>query len=97
MPNENAETGDQMNLIDTQPENAQKILAAAGRYKKAQKKRIAALADEKKAKQEIINLSDEAHLQPLDGGVIKFKVDDIEISITPRDKLVKVNYPGDEE
>lgn len=87
---ETKESSEQLDLIDVQPENAKAIIAEARVYKKFQAARLNALAKETEHKAKVLNLVKEAKLQPLNGGVIKFKYDGFEISITPRDELVKV-------
>ena len=62
--------------------------------------RVEALAEEVKAKQEILSLVKDAHLSRLADGSIKFKCDGMVITVTPRDELVKVkdeSKDGDEE
>jgi len=93
----NSKAGEQMDLIDVHPENAKKIIKAAEAYKDAQGRRISALAEEKKYKQKIIDLAEQAELKPLDNGKTKFSVDGAEICITPRDKLVQVKFKKDKE
>lgn len=86
----NKTTGDQLDLIDVQPENAKPIMRAARLYKKCQIARIAALDEEVAQKQRVLELIEAANLQPLEGGVIRFQCDGMTISVTPRDKLLRV-------
>jgi len=90
MAKKKKESGKQLDLIDVSPENAKPIIALARRYKKASAARQAALAEEVKLKGQLIDLVKAAKLQPLKGGVIKFKHNGVTVSITPRDELVKV-------
>ncbi len=81
---------EQLDLIDIHPENAKPIIAAARIYKKLVGKRLDVLAQEVEQKQKILDLVKEAKLTPLENGVVRFKYDNVTISITPRDELVKV-------
>lgn len=82
--------GQQMDLIDTTPENAKEIVKHARIYKAAQAKRIQALEEEKAEKQKLLELIRDAHLQRLKNGKIKFKLDGYVITVTPRDELVQI-------
>jgi len=87
---ETNESGEQLDLIDVQPENAKTIVHAARLYKKFQAARLTALDKEVEQKRQVLELVKAAKLQPLDGGKIKFEYDGVIISITPRDELVTV-------
>jgi hypothetical protein len=82
--------GQQMDLIDTAPENAQEIIKHARVYKAVQAKRIQALVEEKAEKDTLLELIRQAHLQPLEGGKIKLRLDGYLITVTPRDELVQI-------
>lgn len=82
--------GEQLNLIDVAPENAKPIIEAARLYKGYQSERLAALKKEIEQKTLIIELVKKADLQTLAGGKIRFEYDDVLVTITPRDELVKV-------
>lgn len=88
---------EQLDLIDVQPENAKEIIKVAREYKEAQRERLAWLKSETDSKQQLLSLVKEAKLKPLEGGVIRFKVDGVLISVTPRDELVKVKEDDEPE
>lgn len=89
--------GDQLDLIDVAPKNTKEIKRAARAYKKAQAERIGWLESEKKHKGKILELVEAAKLQPLEGGVIRFQVDGMIITVTPRDQLVRVKDDSETE
>ena len=91
-----AEEGEQMDLIDVQPENAKAIVSAARVYKKLQAVRMAALEKEIAQKAVVLKLIHEADLQRLNGGKIKFKYEGVIISVTPRDELVRIEEKSTE-
>ena len=82
--------GDQLDLIDTAPENKKQIISVAKLYKKAQAIRIDALAQEKKHKHTLLDLIEKAKLVPLPDGTVKFRCDGLKFIVTPRDKLVQI-------
>lgn len=82
-------TEEQGQLIETGPEHSDEIIAVAKRYKAHQLGRISALAEEKAAKQKLLELVKAEGLEPVEGK-IKMTIDGYEISITPRDELVQV-------
>ena len=84
------EKQEQLDLIDTQPENAKEILRAAKSYKKFQAMRLATLENEVQEKQKVLMLVKEANLQHLPDGTIRFKLDGVRICIKPRDELITV-------
>ena len=90
------EVGEQQDLIDIHPENVKEIVAAAREYKKLVAARMAVGSKEIALKQKILNLLREAKLQPLEGGKIKFKYEDVTVSVTPRDELVQVKVKDEE-
>jgi len=81
---------EQMDLIDVAPEDAKVIIEAARLYKKLQTTRLKALEREVDQKQKVKDLIRQAKLQPLDGGVIKFKHDGVTIEMTPRDEKLTI-------
>jgi len=87
---ETKEEGEQLDLIDVHPENAKEILAAARLYQKHQSDRIKAGVKEAEQKQLILELVKKENLQTLVGGKVRFELDGVLISITPRDELVQI-------
>lgn len=90
MAKKTKQSGEQLDLIDFHPKNSKPIIEAARLYKKFQATRIAALKKEIKQKQKILELVKSENLQTLDGGKVKFELDDLIIGVTPRDELVTV-------
>ena len=87
--------GEQLDLIDVAPKNAKKIKEVALAFNDARANRVAWLEDENDQKEKLLTLVDAADLQPLENGVIKFRVDGMTITVTPRDKAVKVKEDGE--
>jgi hypothetical protein len=94
---ESKEKGKQLDLIDVAPENSKALIAAGRRYRDALASRLKFGAEEKKFKQEILNLIVAAKLKPLKDGVIKFELDGLDFAITPRDMLVQVKEKTESE
>lgn len=95
--NEAQESGEQLELIEVAPENAKAIISAARLYKKFQAARMAEGAKESDQKLKVLELVRAAKLQPLDGGKIRFEYDNVLISVTPRDELIKIKEKGEPE
>lgn len=89
MPRKKKEAQEQLDLIDVAPENAKEIVKVAKKYKEAMTNRVAWLEKEKAFKAQILELVHKAKLTPVDGK-IKFTVDGLTITVTPRDELVQV-------
>lgn len=94
---ETKKSDEQLDLIDVAPENAKPIIEVACQYKQHQRARMAAGAKEEECKKRILNMVNEANLQRLEGGKIKFEYDSVTISITPRDELVTVKDKTESE
>jgi hypothetical protein len=91
------EKGEQMDLIDVGPKNSKEIIKHARLYKSALAKRVDAFAEEVAQKQKLLELINAEHLQRLEDGKIKFRLDGFTITVTPRDELVKIKEDGDEK
>ena len=87
----NLEKGEQLPLIDVEPENLKEILVEVRTYKKLLKTRQDALTKEITQKQKIISLVKAANLTPLADGSIRFKCEGYVVSVTPRDVLIKIS------
>ena len=83
------EEGEQLDLIEVEPENAKQIARCARVYKKAQAVRLEALDEEVKNKKKLIALIHEADLQPVNGKY-KFRAGKMIITVTPCDERVGV-------
>ena len=91
------EKGEQMDLINVGPKNSKEIIKHAKLYRSALSRRIEAMAEEVAQKHKLLELIEAEHLQRLDDGKIKFKLDSYTITVTPRDELVKIKEDGDAE
>lgn len=88
--------GEQLDLIDTTPENSKEIIRHAKKYKAAMQERVAALVIEKEEKTKLLSLIKESGMKPVDGK-ISFHCNGYKITVTPRDELVKVKEDGEDE
>ena len=86
----NSKSGEQLDLIDVGPKKSKAIVKAAMLYRKAQAERLNFLAEEIAQKKIILDLVRKEKLQPLDDGKIKFRCNDVQITITPRDELITI-------
>ncbi len=84
-------------LMDIEPKNAKKIVAAARKYKEATGERLFWLKEEVKYKQDILELVKAADLKRDEDGNFKFTVDGVAIKITPCDDKVSVKFAEEEE
>ncbi len=82
--------GEQMQLIDVEPENLKEILGAVKIYKRHQIDRLEAGKKEIAAKAVVHELVTAANLQPLSDGVIRFECDGKIVSIEPRDEVIRI-------
>jgi len=87
---EKTEVGEQMELIDVSPKKAKPIIAAARILKKFQIARASAQEKENKQKAILLNLIEEANIQRLPDGKIKFHYDGITLTVTPKQESVSV-------
>ena len=95
--NKDYQEGEQMPLIDVEPENAKEIIKHAKLYKSAQKRRMSALQEEIAEKKLLLELVRNSGVGKLDDGKIKFKTGTFTVIVTPRDELVKVKDESDED
>ncbi len=89
-------TGEQLDLLDVQPKHLKKIIAHARNYRAAVQRRMAALEEEVAEKQALLELIKAENLQRLENGQIRFKLDGMLITVTPRDELIRVKEEADE-
>ena len=92
---EDLEVGEQIPLIDIEPENAKAIARAARAYKKAQKARMEALSEEIKQKEKLLAVVHQADIKANADGEYCFRAGDVTITVKPRDELVKVKFEKD--
>lgn len=87
---EKTEVGEQMQLIDVSPKKAKPIIAAARILKKLQVARSSAQEKENSQKSKLLNLVEEANIQRLPDGKIKFTYDGVLLTITPKQESISV-------
>lgn len=90
-----AEPGEQLDLIETQPENAKTIARIAKAYKKAQRVRTEALAEEIRQKEKLLASIKEAEIVPDTDGNFAFSIGTMKIRVKHRDELVQVKEEDD--
>lgn len=90
-----SEEGEQMDLIEVHPKNQKKIISLARAYKKAQRARTEALAEEIKWKEKLLAEVKQGEIKPDPDGGYKFKLDGARITVTPRDELIRVKFEDD--
>ncbi len=88
--NEGKAPGDQLDLIDTVPENLKPIVAAVEVYKKFQAARLGNLKQELIHKKKVLDLVKAAGIAHDEEGLIKMSYGDKTIIIEPRDDLIKI-------
>ena len=81
---------EQMDLIDITPEQLKKIAPKIRRYKACVTERVALNAEEKKLKDLIKQFAHSSQMKRLPDGSIKFRCDDMIVSVTPQDEKVSV-------
>lgn len=91
------EPGEQLDLIETQPENTKQIARIARQYKKAVAARQLEGKEEVKLKEKLRNAIKEAKIAPEADGSFKFTVQGIKISVEPRDELIKVKLEDNDD
>jgi hypothetical protein len=90
------EAPEQKPLIDVLPDNQKTIKTLARKYKAAMQERQACLKEEVDLKHKLLEEVKKANLQPVDGK-ISLRIDDLQITVTPRDELVRVKDAGDDD
>ncbi len=87
---EEVDVGVQMDLIDVLPKKAKPIIAVARVLKRLQISRASAQEKENKQKAILLNLIEEANIQRLPDGKIKFHYDGITLTVTPKQESVSI-------
>lgn len=82
-------TEEQM-LVDIHGKDAKPAIAAGRRYRATISKRLKLQDKEAEQKQEVSDLVKALKLKPLKDGVIHFKLDGVDIVVTPGKESVKV-------
>jgi len=96
VPPEESTSGEQLDLIDVTPEHGAAILAIAKDYKKAVAARMRMGEKEVDLKGKLLELIKKENLAQLENGSIRFRLDGIIITVTPRDELIRVKEEGEE-
>lgn len=91
-PSEETESqaGEQLDLIDVTPDELKGLKPIAEKYRSVVRRRINLQNEEKELKDQILSAIKTAHLQRLSDGKIRFRLDHMIITVTPRDELVQV-------
>jgi hypothetical protein len=89
-------SGEQLPLIDVTPKHGKAILAIAKDYKKAVAARMRMGEKEVDLKGKLLELIKKENLARLENGSIRFRLDGMIITVTPRDELIKVKEEGEE-
>lgn len=87
---EETEVGEQMELMDVSPEKAKPIVATGRVLKKLQVARASAQDKENRQKAIFLNLVEEANIQRLPDGKIKFHYDGLTVTVTPKQESVSI-------
>jgi hypothetical protein len=95
--NKEYQEGEQMPLIDIEPENAREIIKQAKIYEAVKKERIIALQNEVESKHKLLELIKNSGIPRSEDGSITYKSGTLTITVTPRDELVKVKDKSDDE
>jgi hypothetical protein len=90
-------SGGQLDLIDVTPEHGKAILAIAKDYKKVVVARMRMGEKEVDLKGKLLELIKKENLARLENGSIRFRLDGMIITVTPRDELIKVKEEGEEQ
>ena len=90
MPNE------QMDLMNTGPDNSSEIAECAREYIRIDHIRESAAEAAKGQLQQLAVLIKDSGLTPIDDDKIVFTIDGITISVTPRDDSIKVKNEGND-
>jgi len=90
-----AEVDPQWPLIDVSLPGSKEFCDTAHRYKKAQKVRLKALAEEIGEKKNLLLAAKAYGIKPDTEGVTRFKINGVKIKITPRDELVSIKFDKD--
>ena len=88
--NTEVKVGEQMQLIEVHPKKAKPIMAAARILKRLQVARASSQEKENKQKAILLNLIEEANIQRLPDGKIKFHYDGITLTVTPKQESISV-------
>ncbi len=94
---ESPEPGEQLELIDTKPENHKEILKAARQYQSAKILRLEALEDEVGKKMKLLELIHNSGLQPKPDGTIMYRCDNLTIIVKPTKENISVKELGQED
>jgi hypothetical protein len=94
---EKPEPGEQMELIDVGPKSKKAILAVAKKYKSTMRHRMETLDEEIALKQQLHDLIAKEKLNRLEDGSIKLEIQGVKITVKPRDELITVKFPKDED
>ena len=90
MANRKSKKGEQLELIDVTPEELKDLAPVVEKYRDVVTERAKLSKKETALKVKILTAVKSADLQRLRDGTIRFRLDHMIVSVTPRDELVRV-------
>ena len=88
-----AKKGEQLDLINTDPENAEELMKTLRKYEDVKSRRCKLSTQEVALKGEILDHIHSAKLKPIDGkGKIQFTLAGAKVTVTPKSEKLSVEF-----